>query len=70
VGQRREDLPELNWTKCAQRLPEWMIERYGYEKARRIGVVAMVGGKNKTRIRNATPQAFQDLLIGIARSAA
>lgn len=44
-----------------------MVERYGYEKARRIGVVAMVGGKNKTRIRNATPLEFRDLLLGIAR---
>ena len=61
--------PELNWTRGEQRLPEWMIERYGYEKARRIGVVAMVGGKNKTAIRNATPIPFRDVLISIARSA-
>jgi hypothetical protein len=60
---------ELNWTKGEQRLPEWMIERYGYEKARRIGVVAMVGGKNKTAIRNATPLPFRDLLLSIARKA-
>ena len=60
---------ELNWTKGEQRLPEWMIERYGYEKARRIGVVAMVGGKNKTAIRNATPEPFRDLLLSIARQA-
>jgi hypothetical protein len=46
-----------------------MIERYGYEKARRIGVMAMVGGKEKTRIRNATPPEFRDLLLAIARSA-
>ena len=46
-----------------------MIERYGYEKARRIGVVAMVGGKNKTAIRNATPEPFRDLLLSIARQA-
>ena len=46
-----------------------MIERYGYEKARKIGVVAMVGGKNKTRIRNATPEAFRDMLISIAKTA-
>ena len=58
---------ELNWTKGEQRLPAWMIERYGYEKARRIGVVAMVGGKNKTAIRNATPEPFRDLLLSIAR---
>ena len=61
--------PELNWTKGDQRLPDWMIERYGYEKARRIGVVAMVGGKNKTAIRHATPDPFRDVLISIARSA-
>ncbi|MDO9093378.1 MAG: hypothetical protein Q8R98_28680 [Rubrivivax sp.] len=68
-GMQRRELPELNWTKGAQRLPEWMIERYGYEKARRIGVVAMVGGKNKTAIRNATPEPFRDLLLSIARQA-
>jgi hypothetical protein len=62
-------LPELVWAKGEQRIPQWMIDRYGYEKARRIGVVAMVGGKDKTRIRNATPEPFRDLLIGIARTA-
>lgn len=68
-GIQRSELPELNWTKGEQRLPQWMIERYGYEKARRIGVVAMVGGKNKTQIRNATPIPFRDVLIGIAKTA-
>ena len=60
---------ELNWTKGEQRLPQWMVDRYGYEKARRIGVVAMVGGKNKTAIRNATPEPFRDVLLSIARNA-
>lgn len=46
-----------------------MLDRYGYEKARRIGVVAMIGGKNKTKIRNATPIEFRDVLISIARTA-
>lgn len=46
-----------------------MVDRYGYEKARRIGVVAMVGGKNKTAIRNATPEPFRDVLLAIARQA-
>ena len=69
VGVKRDDLPELNWGKTEQRLPQWMIDRYGYEKARRIGVVAMVGGKNKTSIRNATPPQFRDeVLLPIARS--
>jgi hypothetical protein len=47
-----------------------MIDRYGYTKARRIGVVAMVGGKNKTATRNRTPLPFRDTLISIARDAA
>lgn len=59
--------PELIFSAGDQRLPEWMIERYGYEKARRIGVVAMVGGKDKTKIRNATPEPFRDVLLEIAR---
>lgn len=63
------DLPALTWGRGEQRIPQWMIDRYGYEKARRIGVVAMVGGKDKTRIRNATPAEFRDLLIGIAETA-
>lgn len=61
-------LPDLDWSRGKQRIPEWMIERYGYEKARRIGVVAMIGGKDKTRIRNATPAPFRDVLLSIARS--
>jgi hypothetical protein len=67
-GIAEEELPELRWGKTEQRLPEWMVERYGYEKARRIGVVSMIGGKNKTAIRNATPEPFRDLLLAIARA--
>lgn len=62
-------LPELRWGEGEQVLPQWMIDRYGYAKARRIGVMAMVGGKDKTRIRDATPEAFRDVLLEIARSA-
>lgn len=61
--------PELIWGRSEQRLPAYAIERYGYEKARRIGVMAAVGGKDKTRIRNATPIPFRDLLLGMARTA-
>jgi len=63
------DLPELDWSRGAQRLHPIALERYGYEKARRIGMTAMVGGKRKTEIRNATPPEFRDVLIAIARSA-
>lgn len=38
------------------------------EKARRIGMVAMIGGKDKTKIRDATPPEFAELLISIASS--
>lgn len=61
-------LPELNWSRLPQRLHPLALERYGYEKARRIGVMAMIGGKNKTAIRNATPPEFRDVLIAIASS--
>jgi hypothetical protein len=44
------------------------LARYGYEKARRIGMLAMVGGKHKTAIRNATPPKFRDVLLQIAAS--
>lgn len=60
-------LPELRWGKADCPLPQWMIERYGYEKARRIGHMAMVGGKDKTAIRDRTPEEFRDLLLSIAR---
>lgn len=49
-------------------VPQWMIDRYGEAKARKIGVVAMMGGKDKVKKRNATPPAFRDLLIAMARS--
>jgi hypothetical protein len=61
-------LPELNWARLPQRLDPKMLERYGYAKARRIGVVALIGGKDKERIRDATPPEFRDILISIARS--
>jgi hypothetical protein len=64
------ELPELRWGVCEQRLHPTALEKHGYEKARRIGMMAMVGGKHKTRIRNATPHAFRDLLVSMARSPA
>jgi hypothetical protein len=66
---RGVDLPSLDWSKGEQRLHPTALARYGYEKARRIGMTAMVGGKDKTKIRNATPIEFRDVLISIAKSA-
>jgi hypothetical protein len=68
-GIARRDLPELDWSRGEQRLHPIALERHGYEKARRIGMTAMVGGKDKTKIRNATPLPFRDVLIDIARCA-
>ena len=69
-GLSGDELPELRWGKTEQRIHPRALELHGYEKARRIGMMAMVGGKDKTRIRNATPPAFRDVLLAIARSAA
>jgi hypothetical protein len=63
------EFPDLDWSKGEQRLHPVALARYGYERARRIGMTAMVGGKDKTKIRNATPVEFRDVLINIARSA-
>jgi hypothetical protein len=68
-GMALKDLPELRWGKTEQRIHPRALELHGYEKARRIGMLAMVGGKDKTRIRNATPPEFRDVLINIARLA-
>jgi len=68
-GLKREQLPELRWGKTEQRIHPRALELHGYEKARRIGMMAMVGGKDKTRIRNATPPEFRQVLIDIANLA-
>ncbi len=69
AGVRQDQLPELRWGKCEQRLHPVALARHGYEKARRIGMVAMIGGKDKTRLRNATPPEFRDLLLSLAARA-
>lgn len=65
---RREKLPDLDWSRGEQRLHPVALAKHGYEKARRIGMTAMVGGKNKTKIRNETPIPFRDILVSIAQS--
>ena len=59
-------LPDLRWGSCEQRLHPVALARHGYEKARRIGMTAMVGGKDKERIRDATPTEFRDVLLSMA----
>jgi hypothetical protein len=65
VGTSR---PELQWGPSPQKIHPVALERYGYAKARRIGMMAMIGGKDKTRLRNATPLEFRNLLLEMARS--
>jgi len=60
--------PELQWGPSEQRIHPRALELHGYKKARRIGMMAMVGGRDKKKIREATPPEFRDLLIGIART--
>ena len=70
AGMPTADLPDMNWSKGEQRIHPRALELHGYEKARRIGMMAMVGGKDKTRIRNATPDKFRDVLVDLARRCA
>ncbi len=63
------DLPELRWGSSGQRIDPGMLERHGYEYARRCGIIGLAGGKRKQEIRNATPLPFRDLLISIAETA-
>ncbi len=62
------DAIPLIWGASPQRIHPTALAMHGYAKARRIGVMAMVGGKNKKEVRNATPIPFRDLLISIANS--
>ena len=63
------DLPQLRWGRGEQRLDPVVLERHGYAVARRRGIVSLIGGKDKTAKRNATPIQFRDLLLSIARTA-
>ncbi len=62
------ELPLLVWGSSGQRLSPIALERHGYEKARRTGVMAYLGGKDKSLLRAATPIPFRDLLLSIART--
>jgi hypothetical protein len=59
-------IPRLCWWSLPQRLDLKMVERHGYEYARRKGIVSMIGGKDKKAKRNATPAEFRDVLLQIA----
>jgi hypothetical protein len=65
----RVNPPEMIWGAAEQRIPDVAIERHGYKKARRMGVLAWsCGGRKKYQLRAQTPEVFRDLLIALARS--
>lgn len=65
VGIKR--LPELRYGRGEQRLNQDYLERHGYEKARRAGILGAHGGGGNDRKRSATPIAFRDLLLSMVR---
>jgi hypothetical protein len=62
-------LPDLRWGRGEQRLHPTALAKHGYEKARRIGMVAMIGGKDKKKIRDRTTLEFRNVLLAIAHTA-
>lgn len=63
------ELPSLRWGRGEQRLDPIVLARHGYAVARRRGIVSLIGGKDKTAKRDATPPEFRDLLLSVARTA-
>lgn len=66
-GIKADDLPELDWGKNDPTFPEWAIDKYGLAKCKRAGELAFQGGGKNSSPRIATPEAFRDLLLGLAR---
>lgn len=64
----KAELPSLRWERAPQQINQDLVEKYGYEYARRKGMVSLIGGKDKTAIRNATPLEFRDVLISMAET--
>jgi len=63
------DLPELLWGRSEMRLDPEIVARIGIDRAKRRGEVAAKGGGVDSPSRIATPPAFRDLLLSIARTA-
>ncbi len=64
----RTDRPELEWGESPPRLDPKVIERMGLARAKRLGEVGARGGGRDSHERIATPPAFRDLLLSLARS--
>lgn len=61
-------LPDLLWGKSEMRLDPVIVERIGLERAKRRGEVAAKGGGTDSSVRIATPPAFRQILIDMAKS--
>ena len=55
------ELPSLAWGRGEQRIPQWMLDRYGYERARRMGWLPWSAAS--VRPRSATRHSIRDLLL-------
>lgn len=62
------DMPTFDWGIGEARIPQWAIDRYGLERAKRIGELSFKGGGTDSAPRIGTPDAFRDILINMARS--
>jgi hypothetical protein len=62
------DLPELDWGISKPKFPQWAIEKHGIEYCKKAGELAFKGGGVDSSPRIATPPAFRELLISMARS--
>lgn len=62
------ELPELDWGISEPRYDPVVVARMGLKRAKRLGEVGAKGGGTNSTPRIATPPAFRDLLISMARS--
>jgi hypothetical protein len=63
------ELPMLQWGFGERRLDPAIVERWGLKRAIRLGEVGSVGGGGNDAERIATPPAFRDMMLSIARTA-
>lgn len=63
------ELPELDWGIGEHRIPQWPIDKYGLQRAKRIGELSFKGGGTDSAPRIGTPKPFRDLLMSIAETA-
>ena len=66
-----DPLPELKWgihPVADDAFPAKAVEKHGIKYCRKAGLMAFMGGGKDSSPRIATPEAFRDLLIQMARS--